>query len=260
VLEHNLLGTLNLLEYCRAHRTGFLLLSTSRVYSIGQLSAIRVSPVDGAFRPEAGQSIPGLSEHGISEGSSTDAPRSLYGASKLASEQLALEYGGTFGFPVWIDRCGVLAGAGQFGRADQGIFSYWIHSWAGGRPLAYIGFGGSGHQVRDCLHPRDLVPLIECQLRADGAERPRVVNLSGGMRSACSLSQLSDWCTARFGPHAVATQPAQRAFDIPWLVLDSRAAGRTWAWAPATPREAIFDEIANHALANPHWLDVSLDG
>ena len=49
------------------------------------------------------------------------------GASKLASEQLILEYGNSFDFPVWINRCGVLAGAGQFGKADQGIFSYWIH-------------------------------------------------------------------------------------------------------------------------------------
>ena len=36
---------------------------------------------------------------------------------------LILEYGECFGFPVWINRCGVLAGAGQFGKADQGIFS-----------------------------------------------------------------------------------------------------------------------------------------
>ena len=56
-------------------------------------------------------------------------PLSLYGASKLASETLILEYGECFGFPVWINRCGVLAGAGQFGKADQGIFSFWIHSF-----------------------------------------------------------------------------------------------------------------------------------
>ena len=34
-----------------------------------------------------------------------------------------------------------MAGAGQFGHAAQGIFSWWIHSWAARRPLAYIGFG-----------------------------------------------------------------------------------------------------------------------
>ena len=42
-------------------------------------------------------------------------------STKLAAETVALEYGEAFGFPVWIDRCGVLAGAGQFGRADQGV-------------------------------------------------------------------------------------------------------------------------------------------
>jgi CDP-paratose 2-epimerase len=30
LIEHNLLGTINLLEYCKAHRAGFVLLSTSR--------------------------------------------------------------------------------------------------------------------------------------------------------------------------------------------------------------------------------------
>ena len=55
-----------------------------------------------------------------------------------------------------MNRCGVLAGAGQFGRADQGIFAYWVNSWLRGRPLRYLGFGGQGHQVRDCLHPADL--------------------------------------------------------------------------------------------------------
>src|SRR5579872_4650245 len=34
LLEHNLLGTVNLLEYCRSSNAGFILLSTSRVYSI----------------------------------------------------------------------------------------------------------------------------------------------------------------------------------------------------------------------------------
>src|SRR6185312_13208555 len=98
--------------------------------------------------------------NGVAENFSTQAPVSLYGSAKLASELLSLEYGEAFGFPVFVNRCGVLAGAGQFGKADQGIFSFWIHSWKSKRPLKYIGFGGQGHQVRDCLHPRDLTTLL----------------------------------------------------------------------------------------------------
>src|SRR5690606_7732255 len=124
---------------------------------------------------------------GITEAFSTLAPLSLYGATKLASEALALEYGEAFDFPVFINRCGVLAGAGQFGRADQGIFAYWINAWLQRRPLKYIGFGGEGHQVRDCLHPRDLWPVLTKQFagpKLDPADR--VANFSGGSESAMS--------------------------------------------------------------------------
>ena len=36
LVEHNLVGTVNLLEYCRIHRAAFVMLSTSRVYSIAR--------------------------------------------------------------------------------------------------------------------------------------------------------------------------------------------------------------------------------
>jgi CDP-paratose 2-epimerase len=257
LVEHNLLGTINILEYCRAHRAGFILLSTSRVYSIAALSRVAVDDVDGAFRPRANQQVPGLSEEGVSEAFSTEAPLSLYGTTKLASEQLALEYGAAFDFQVWINRCGVLAGGGQFGKPDQGIFSYWIHSWAGRRPLAYIGFNGHGHQVRDCLHPRDLVPLLDRQMMTSGEGRVRVANVSGGAASATSLRQCSEWCRERFGAHDVATAALSRPFDLPWVVLDSGVAAAEWGWAPATPREAVFEEIATHAERHPEWLNTS---
>ena len=40
LLEHNLWGTINILEYCKAHRAGLILLSTSRVYSVPPLATI----------------------------------------------------------------------------------------------------------------------------------------------------------------------------------------------------------------------------
>ena len=119
-----------------------------------------MNPIDNGPLPE------GVSAHGIAENFSTTPPLSLYGSSKLASECVALEYGETFEFPVWINRCGVLAGAGQFGRADQGIFSFWINAYLRRAPLRYIGFDGAGHQTRDCLHPRDLLPVLQKQMSA----------------------------------------------------------------------------------------------
>ncbi|PTX97719.1 NAD-dependent epimerase/dehydratase family protein [Opitutus sp. ER46] len=259
LVEHNLVGTVNMLEFCKAHRAGFVLLSTSRVYAIAPLANLPIEAQGGAFRPRPGAALPpGVSAEGVSEGFSTQAPISLYGATKLASEALALEYGETFGLPVFINRCGVLAGAGQFGRPDQGIFAYWINSWLQRRPLRYIGFGGTGHQVRDCLHPRDLLPVLDQQLAAPKlAAADRIANFSGGIASATSLRQLSDWCAAHLGPHTVGADATPRVFDIPWMVLDSAKARQLWKWQPATPTAAILDEIAAHARQHPGWLDLS---
>jgi CDP-paratose 2-epimerase len=259
LVEHNLIGTVNLLEYCKARKAGFILLSTSRVYSIPPLAGLPVKVAAGAFAPDTARELPaGLTAAGLDETFSTAAPISLYGATKLASETMALEYGASFGFPVFVNRCGVLAGAGQFGRADQGIFAFWINAWLRKQPLRYLGFGGHGHQVRDCLHPRDLAPVIEKQLEAPKvAGCDRLANFSGGAASAISLRQLSDWCGARFGAHAVAPDGAPRPFDLPWIVLDHARASRLWDWRPAATTPVILEEIARHAEKNPGWLDLS---
>lgn len=274
LIDNNLGGTINLLEACKRWGAGFILLSTSRVYSIPPLSNLDVEIQEYAYVPASKDTmIPGLSASGITEEFSTVAPVSLYGASKLTSEMLALEYGMTFDFPVWINRCGVMAGAGQFGKPDQGIFAFWIHSWREEKPLKYIGFDGLGHQVRDCLHPRDLAPLLLKQMgkgRANNQHQatPQVINLSGGADSAMSLRQLSDWCNERFPSSLTMNSLPQsaddiegelpvRPFDLPWVVLDHSLATETWDWEPQSSVFSIFEEIAAFADANPGWLSIS---
>ena len=333
LLEHNLWGTVNLLEVCKREEAGMILLSTSRVYSIEALCALPVTEKRGAFVLEAAGADFG--PRGITEDFTTAAPVSLYGASKLASEQIALEYGSAFGFPVWVNRCGVMAGAGQFGKPDQGIFSYWIHSWARQAPLKYIGFGGTGHQVRDCLHPEDLGDLVLKQIEDEKTKRlrdeetkgrrdevgnlrpevggmederrqvawqptdkrlrdeeikrlrdeetksrssqrrtetargiaegkpkdevaeQRIFNVGGGIASAMSLRQLSDWCAGEFGTREVAVDLTPRAFDLPWVVLDSARAEAVWDWRPRRTVGDICEEIARHAREHPEWLAIS---
>ena len=270
LIEHNLVGTINMLELMKQWRCGFTILSTSRVYSIRALAAIPVETQGDRFVPftDAPRStlhaprstaVPGFSPNGVAEDFSTEPPLSLYGSSKRASELLACEYAESFDLPVSILRCGVLAGAGQFGKIDQGIFSYWIHSWRRGRPLKYIGFNGSGCQVRDCLHARDLLPLVAQQIKKPRPDAPRVLNVSGGLGQSASLRQLSAWCAERFGPHTITAEGKNRPFDVPWLVLDSSRAAQVWGWKPQTPLEAIWTEIAQHAEKNPDWLEATAD-
>jgi CDP-paratose 2-epimerase len=257
LMDHNLVGTIRMLEFCRERRAGFILMSTSRVYSIAPLAALPVKSVDGAYVPQSWRPEIGLGERGISERFPADPPASLYGMSKRCSELLALEYADAFGFPAWLNRCGVLAGAGQFGKADQGIFSFWIRSWARRQPLKYIGFDGKGSQVRDCLHPKDLVELVLRQMRGESPKDPgdgidrRICNFSGGTANAMSLGQLSRWCKGRLGQHTVASDPNPRPFDLPWVVLDSSRAEHMWNWRPVTSLPDVLEEIAGTVDSTP---------
>ncbi len=255
--EHNLDGTLNILEYCRLHKAGLVLLSTSRVYSVRDLAALPVRAETNAFVLDGNAALPhSASGAGITEAFPVRQPISLYGATKLCSEIMAVEYGLSFGFPVWINRCGVLAGAGQFGTAEQGIFSYWLHAHASRLPLRYIGFGGQGYQVRDAFHPADLARLLVLQLRRDPPEDP-VYNVSGGAENAMSLAQLTAWCDDHFGAHEPRPDTQLRPFDIPWLVLDHAHVNRDFGWSPERPLLSILDEIAQHVREHPGWLRTS---
>ena len=252
LVEHNLLGTVNMLEYCRRHRAGFILLSTSRVYSIHRLSQVPVEAADGAYRPTDDQAVPGVSARGVAESFSTDPPLSLYGATKRASEQLALEYGGVFDFPVWVNRCGVLAGPRTVRPTRPGHFLLLDPQLGQTTPVGV-------HRIRR---------LGTSGPRLSASARPGAVagSADGGGQRGTRLA----WSTCR----AVRPPPSRSGSAATGAQNDS---GRTkyrrfrksdrstfrgscwiasplsqnWGWSPSTPREAIFEEIATHAEANP---------
>jgi CDP-paratose 2-epimerase len=258
LIEHNLSGVVNVLEYCKAHKAGLLLMSTSRVYSIDALTSLPLRALEDAFCLDETAPLPaGVSGRGIGVDFSTRAPISLYGSTKLAAEILALEYFNAFDFPVWINRCGVLAGAGQFGTPDQGVFSYWIHAHARRHPLRFIGFDGTGKQTRDIFHPRDLTVLADAQMNCQRSGGQRIYCVGGGRLNAISLAQLTAWCDRRFGQHAPRADIRPRPYDIPWLIMDSSDAERDFGWRVGFPLEQILDEIAQHAESHPDWLERS---
>jgi CDP-paratose 2-epimerase len=258
MLEHNLSSLVNVLEFAKTRAAGFILLSSSRVYSIPAMAGLPLRIQDRAFCLDDTQPLPkGVSACGINTEFSTRAPVSLYGSAKLASEAVALDFGLAFGLPVWIVRCGVLAGAGQFGTPSQGIFSYWINAHLRRRPLTFIGFEGRGYQVRDAFHPRDLAALLLLQMRSDRRDGQRIYTAGGGPSHAMSLAQLTDWCDTRFAPHAPAADLQPRQYDAPWIVMDNSDAHRDFGWSPALTLADVLEEIAAHAIHHPDWLELS---
>lgn len=258
LFEHNLVAVGNVLEYCREHKAGLLLLSSSRVYSIPALASIPLRVHDQAFVVDPIAALPnGLTMDGIGVDFSTAAPVSLYGATKLASEIMALEYGAAFDFPVWITRCGVLTGAGQFGTPAQGIFAFWVNAHLRRRPIRYIGFDGTGYQTRDAFHPRDLAALLVAQMRTTRRDGQRTYAVGGGPANAMSLAQLTCWCDDRFGRHTPASDSTPRMYDIPWVAMDNTRATNDFGWQVQMSLPTILDSIAQHACDHPDWLEVS---
>jgi CDP-paratose 2-epimerase len=258
LLEHNLASLIHLLEYARRCGAGLVLLSSSRVYSIPALAALPLRDNGCRFDLDEAAGLPrGVTARGLTPEFSTAPPVSLYGSTKLAAEVLALEYGAAFGFPVWVNRCGVMAGAGQFGTPDQGIFAFWVNAHLRRRPLRYIGFDGRGKQVRDALHPRDLATLVEAQIEAGARPGQRVYTAGGGAENSMSLRQVTAWCDGRFGAFEPASDLRPRPYDLPWIAMDSSDAERDFAWRPAVNLPEILGEIAEHAERNPDWLERS---
>ena len=249
VVETNLVGTLNCLELARRRGAAMIFLSTSRVYSIAALRALPA--IAGATRLEipAEASGPGWSRQGIAESFPTTGSRSLYGASKLASELLVEEYHAMYGMPAVINRCGVVSGPWQMGKVDQGFFVLWAARYLYGGRLGYHGFGGQGLQVRDVLHVADLYALIDYQAMHVEALAGCIFNAGGGPGASVSLRELTAMCEERTGRKiALGREPLTSAADIPYYVSDNRKVTQATRWSPRHTVESILDHVIK-------WLD-----
>jgi CDP-paratose 2-epimerase len=245
-LQTNLAGTLNCLEFARRRAPQMIFLSTSRVYSIAPLKSLRLRETATRLELAEEQDYAGASARGIAENFPTHLPRSLYGATKLASELIIHEYVAAYGLRAVINRCGVIAGPGQFGKVDQGVFTLWVANHYFNRPLQYKGFGGAGKQVRDLLHPRDLFALLIKQLDRMEDCAGEAFNIGGGLEVSTSLCELTALCREVTGNHPeISAQPPTGAVDVPVYISDYARASQRLDWRPTCSVRQIVTEIAD---------------
>lgn len=242
----NLMGAYHCLERCRRDGAQLVFLSTSRVYPVAPLTRLAYEAAPTRFELSAAQPVAGASPAGISEDFPLDGPRTLYGTTKLAAEMLIEEYRESFGLSAAVTRFGVIAGPWQMGRVDQGVFSFWLLAHRFGRPLSYIGFDGSGRQVRDLIHIDDVVDLLDEQLLAPERWDGMVVNAGGGRQHSLSLAETTALCreiTGRQVPVHAAGE--DRPGDIPVYLSDCTRLFAHTAWRPTrSPRDVLTDIAA----------------
>jgi len=220
-LNSNLVGTINCLELCSRHKASIIYLSTSRVYPFGLLDSTLYGEIDTRYTFSPNQSLPGVSEMGVKEKFPLSGARSFYGAAKLASELLIEEYRAFKGVKSVINRCGIIAGPGQFGKVDQGIVTYWMACHLLKKDLSYIGYEGKGKQLRDLLHIDDLVRLVDLQIREIDTYDGKTLNVGGGLERSSSLLELTRHCQEITGNTVKIGSVAEtRAADVRIYVSD----------------------------------------
>jgi CDP-paratose 2-epimerase len=244
LIRTNLDGCFHCLEYARAAKADFLFLSTSRVYPVAALNALAWREDDTRFSLADDQTTPGASGSGIAEPFPLDGARSLYGMTKLAGELMVTEYADAYGMRASIVRCGLIAGPRQMGKSDQGVVTLWAAAHYFQRPLRYIGFGGTGKQVRDIVHVDDVCDLVADHVGRFECYAGGLFNAGGGLANSASLLELTSACEEATGNRIpIGSEPANRPADIRIYITDHTRLTRTTGWKPRRDVRTVVADI-----------------
>jgi CDP-paratose 2-epimerase len=231
----NAVGTLNLLvaahDFCRD--SPFCFTSTNKVYGDrpNQLPLIekekRYDYADG--------------REGIDEAMSVDAClHSLFGASKLAADVLAQEYGRYFQMPVGVFRGGCLTGPQHAAVPLHGYLAYICYCAVHGLPYTVLGYRGK--QVRDQIHCSDIARLFLAFY-----EKPRcgeVYNLGGGRANSVSIVETIDVLAAMGHRLRWTYEETNRVGDHVCYITDlAKVRAHFPAWDLELSLAQIFEEL-----------------
>jgi CDP-paratose 2-epimerase len=254
LMETNLMGTYRCLEQARQWQSKTIFLSTSRVYPISVLEKHPWTEQPTRF---TWNDVPGaaISSGGVTEDCAMNAARSLYGWTKFASESLIEEYRAGFGLRAVTNRCSVIAGPWQMGKVDQGVVALWVFRHYFGKPLKYIGYGGTGKQVRDMLHVADICDLVTEQISHFEKWEGWLGNVGGGLAISASLLELTGICQKVIGREVpIAAEIENRQADLRIFLADSSRLFSRTSWRPKRNVEKIVADVFDWVRANEKEL------
>ena len=237
VFNTNLVGTFNILKKCAKDKSNIIFLSSSRVYSINHLRKIK----NKNFL--------------INEKFNTTEPKSIYGFCKYSSELLIKEYAFLHKIKYVINRFGVISGPWQFGKQDQGFVSLWIWRHINKQKLSYIGFGGTGSQIRDVVHISDVCKLISKQIKKIKNTYNLTMNVGGGKVNAVSLKNLTKKCQIiTSNKMKIYSKKTTSDYDIPYYITDNSRVKKIYKWQPQKKILHIIEDMYKWMMSNKKKL------
>ena len=191
----NVMGTLNVLEAARRHRTPVVFTSTG-----GALYG------DDAPLPTPEDRLP--------------RPLAPYGASKWAGEAYVITWAASCDTPHTVCRLGNVYGPRQSPHGEAGVVAIFSHAlWSDRRPTLF----GFGKPTRDYVEVSD---VADAMLRAVGAGG--VFNIATGVET--SVEELYEKLAAAAGKHVIPELAPLRAGELTRSCLDPTRARDVLQW------------------------------
>ncbi len=240
--ETNAVGTFNLLDSLRQSAPEALIVysSTNKVY--GDLENLTYEETPTRY-------VCSNFPNGFNETTALDF-RSPYGCSKGAADQYMLDFHHTWGLRTMVFRHSSMYGNRQFATFDQG----WV-GWFCGKAIAALrgscekfSISGTGKQVRDVLHAKDMISLYNSAVKASDEAVGHAFNIGGGMANSLSLLELFDLLNEVTGASLKYENLPFRHSDQKIFVADISKAHQLLGWSPAVPARSGLAEFVN-------WLE-----
>ena len=232
VFNSNLVSTFNVLQKCAKDKSNIIYLSSSRVYAIENLLNLKKKGF-------------------VNENFNIKNPKSIYGFTKVSSEFLIKEYSYLYKIKYIINRVALVSGPWQFGKQEQGFVSLWVWRHLNRLKLSYIGFGGTGRQVRDVLHIEDLCELVLLQIRRFKKINNKLINVGGGKKNSLNLIQLTKFCKD-ITNNAIRINSVKKTspYDVPYYISNINYVKKLYKWKPKRGLKKVITDLYNWMKVN----------
>ncbi len=239
VVKNNFITTLNLLNYCKTKNCKIIFISSSRIYPISKSYNLNKKRNKKKF----------------TESTETKGPKSIYGFTKFASELLIEEFSYAYNIKYVINRLGLTSGLWQFGRVEQGLVSLWLWKHLNNQKLTYIGFGGTGNQIRDVIDVDDFSQLIYLQVKKLNKIYNQTFCVGGGKKNSFNLKDLTKECSKISGNKLEIKKIKNTSkYDIPYYISSNNKIYKYYKWKAKINFRNILKKTYNWMTINQQTL------
>jgi CDP-paratose 2-epimerase len=139
------------------------------------------------------------------------------------------------------------------------VFTHWVLSHVLGRDLTYIGYGGTGKQVRDLLHVDDLIDLVSLQLDDLDHWAGATVNVGGGREVSLSLRETTAICQELTGREvALLDSGTTRPGDVRIYLSDCGRLFERTDWRPKRSARQVLEDTYEWIVQNEDSVRAAL--